>query len=76
MCCVEVEARVINLCSFQLRRLLTSVSVLNVLHIALVSVLRLWSRLGHSWLLQHCLQSVGLGFSQAVDHYLNQEEDG
>ena len=49
---------------------------LGVLDIADVSVLRPWSRLGDIGLLQPCLKSVGLGFSQAVDHYLNQEEDG
>ena len=53
-----------------------SYSDLNVLRIALVSVLRLWSRLGDTRLLQPCLGSVGLGFSQAVDDYLSQEEDG
>ena len=49
--------------------------VLQVLHIAVVSVLRLWSRLGDTWLLQLCNGNVGLGFSSSVDDYLSEEED-
>ena len=47
--------------------------VLQVLHIAVVSVLRLWSRLGDTGLLQPCLGDVGLGFCQAVNDYLSEE---
>ena len=43
--------------------------------IAVVSVLRLWSRLGDTWLLQLCNGNVGLGFSSSVDDYLSEEED-
>ena len=49
--------------------------VLQVLHIAVVSVLRLWSRLGDTGLLQPCIGNVGLGFSQAVDDDFCQERE-
>ena len=49
-----------------------SYSNLNVLHIAVMSVLQPWSRLGDTWFLQRQHGNVGLGFSSAVDDYLSQ----
>ena len=64
---VDVDVSVIYLCSNIYNEEGLDLGVLNVLDIAVVSVLRLWSRLGHTGLLQPCLGNVGLGFSQAVD---------
>ena len=72
--CVEVVERVINLCSISTEECL-DLGVLNVLHIAVVSVLQLWSRLGDTGLLPPCIGNVGLGFSQAVDDDFSQERE-
>ena len=71
---VKVEARVINLSSISTEEGL-DLGVLKVLHIAVVSVLQLWSRLGDTGLLQPCIGNVGLGFSQAVDDDFCQERE-
>ena len=65
----------VNSCSISIDEVL-DLGVLNVLDIAVVSVLRFWSRLGDTGFLQTRYGNVGLGFSQAVDddlHYKTEE---
>ena len=68
---MEVESRVVDLCSISIEECL-DLGVLNVLDIAVVFVLRLWSRLGDTGLLQG---NVGLGSSQAVEDDLHNETE-
>ena len=65
---MEVEAKMKNLCPISEEGL--DFGVLNVLDIAVESVLRLLSRLGDTGLLQ-----VGLGFSQAMEDDLRYETE-
>ena len=50
--------------------------LLNVLNDHFSQVFWLWTRLGHTGLLQPCSGNVGLGFSSAVENDLSEEEDG
>ena len=71
---MEVEARVMNSCSISIEKCL-DLGVLNVLDIAVVSVLRLCVRLGDTGLLTHCQGNIALRFSQAVEDDLSQKTE-